>query len=314
MFSFMQQIGLSFTLQDIRYCQLKDVKTKMVRKVGKLSLPKELVREEGITDPALLYDVMKGWVKEERLKGKQVILSLPTSHIFIRKLKVPPMKEKDLYRYLELEIAGSLYLPFENPVFDYTLEKGENGEEDEAILFITPGKILNDYLDVLEELGLHVTAIDLPSLSLLRFLTFASEEAGEGMMILYLTQEGMELYIYDRGIPEFMRSLTLEQENFVLAQGNPALRWNDVLTEIRRMFNFYQYNMHEEEKRVTHLYFFGRHSGKEEFLQILRQEFDGVTVREVPLSYTLENGGDGELEDYALPLGLVLRGKIHEKR
>lgn len=307
MFFQSQPLGISIGLRDVRYCLLKKGKPIQIQRAGILPLSEGLIREEGLSDPAYLYHEMKDWVKKERLAGRKAFLTLPAFHTFIRKIKVPVMKEKDLSRYLEVEITGSLYLPFEDPVFDYTLEKEGEGEEQTVILYATPRKILEDYLAVMEELSISISSVDIPALALLRHPVREGIHLEENLMILYLTQETIDLYMYYRQIPEFMRSIPLQQSHLSWGDALSEFAWNDTISEVRRMLNFYQFNMHEEEKMVTQLIVMGEHPGKERFIHLLAEGFTEIKIE--PFSVRLPSGdGEREMNEYALPLGLALRG------
>lgn len=267
-----------------------------------------LIREEGLLDQAALYHTLKDWVKAEGLGGKKAILSLPSFHTFVRKVKVPEMKEKELNRYLELEIQSSLYLPFEDPLFDFVLEEKEEGKDRKAVLYVTPRKIVEAYLEVLEELGLRVLAVDLPALSLLRLLHWKGVGLEENMMLLFLTEKTLDIHMFYREIPEFMRTAPLQQEEASIGQGLAELRWNDTLSEVRRMLNFYQFNMHEEEKMVTQLFLLGDNPDKEGFRKRLEDEFVGIRIESLRFASPGGIGPEHEIDAYAMPFGLALRG------
>ncbi|GJM83289.1 hypothetical protein HMSSN139_57850 [Paenibacillus sp. HMSSN-139] len=110
-------IGITIDEDGIRYVKYNP-KRGTVERAGLLPVDADL-NEDGVPDVTGLTDMVKRWVNRRGLAGKKVRLAAPTSQSFIRLLHVPKVSKRQQRRVTELEIEGSIRLPFEDPVIDY---------------------------------------------------------------------------------------------------------------------------------------------------------------------------------------------------
>ncbi|MCU4295764.1 fimbrial protein, partial [Brevibacterium permense] len=143
----------------VRYIKLKKNKSWELEKRCFLPLQPGMIVENEIADKMNFSEQLHSWVQENGLKGSEVSLSIPPSQIIIRRMTIPSTNAKQVEQLVKLEVETALHLPFENPVYDY-LPTGKDEENTHLLVFAAPRGLVEDYVELLSDAGIKVSAVE----------------------------------------------------------------------------------------------------------------------------------------------------------
>lgn len=298
-------VGITVDEDGIRFVGYNP-KLGIAERAGMLFL-EHVMDEDGVPDLSGYSDKLIAWVQDHQLTGSKVHLAAPTSQSFIRLIRVPKVKRKQLRRVTELEVESSIRLPFEDPIIDYYWV--DDGKEPEGTLqaFVAaiPRPMIAELVSSLEQAGLRVASVDLETIALLRVLNRSGSLDEESVMAINFKPKVAEVYLYNRGIPDFIRSFPLE----AVSEGSlNTWRYSEIVSSVTRILNFYENTMHEGNDRIREILITGGAPDKPTIVTHLEEAFDQIRVSEIELSPYFE-GTDLDIQDsYAVALGLALRG------
>ncbi|WP_187355203.1 pilus assembly protein PilM [Paenibacillus tengchongensis] len=322
--------GLAIEQTGIRYISLKNKKSWEVRKKRYLPLSPGMIVENQVADSEALLERVKQWVKEEKLRGSRVALSLPPSQIIIRKMSIPSTNPKQVEQLVKLEVETGLHLPFESPVYDYvTIDVDE--ETSHLLVFAAPRKPIQDYIDILEGAGLRVSSVEIATTALARSLALGQKALFEETMLINIEQTTLDVYMFRSGNPVFIRTINqMDLNSGVQPAFHPdrgyareaaaASEFADnlltsgqmveITAEISRMLNFYQYSLHDGTTRIQNVLIAGPQQIRRQLLEELKQSLTELEVTTIGLEYSADGGAvtDPELNDYRVAAGAALRG------
>lgn len=166
---------------DISDLSLKFAKLKKRGKFFSLVSWGEIELEPGIVedgevknDEALAEAIRKGvaQVKGERLKTKNVIVSLPEKKAFLQVIQMPKMAEEELKTAVSFEAENYIPLPIERVYLDFqTVLPVQDGLDHLDILIAAiPKDIVEPYIACLKKAGLKPQALEIESQSITRAL------------------------------------------------------------------------------------------------------------------------------------------------
>ncbi|WP_162551158.1 pilus assembly protein PilM [Paenibacillus tepidiphilus] len=321
--------GLAIEQTGIRYISLKNKKSWEVRKKRYLPLSPGMIVENQVADSAALLERVKQWVKEEKLRGSRVALSIPPSQIIIRKMSIPSTNPKQVEQLVKLEVETGLHLPFESPVYDYvTIDVDE--ETSHLLVFAAPRKPIQDYIDILEGAGLRVNSVEIAATALARSLALGQKAQFEETMLINIERTTLDVYMFRSGNPVFIRTINQRDMN---SGAQPAFHPDrgyaqeaaassefaddllmpgqmvEITAEISRMLNFYQYSLHDGTTRIQNVLIAGPQRIRRQLFEELNQSLTELEVATIGLEYSADGGAtDPELNDYRVAAGAALRG------
>jgi type IV pilus assembly protein PilM len=164
-------VGLDIGSGAIKVLQLKEIKGKYkVDRFGMKSLPPETIVDGAIMDSLEVVTAIKALIAEQKIKNKNVALSISGTSVIVKKISLPPMSDEELERQIKFE--AEQYIPFDiNDVFlDYhklTQEGETEGQQEMPILLVASKKDkLNDYANVVRQAGLDPKIVDVDAFAI----------------------------------------------------------------------------------------------------------------------------------------------------
>ena len=213
-------------------------------------LPAGIIEEGKIVDAEALASVLDKAVNQWGLSKKSVRFLAPDEFVIIRKVPYPEDVEADeLKGHFFIEIGSTLYLPFEDPVFDVVPYHQED-EEPEAIIIASKESVMQSYEDAFDQVKLKAVVADITPLALYRlgYLQHDFQE-DEHIMLIDLQSKKMTVSIFHEHFPMFMRPVDLEIEDPLLADRSTVMETIEI--EAEKLANFYRYNMNNGEIGIT---------------------------------------------------------------
>lgn len=161
---------------------------------------------------------------ESGLPRRGITLNLPSSLVFIRTLHMPPVKRKQMRELITFRMREDLHFPFANPVFDFDYypenlrparADEEDGEGIPILLVATPGDVIQGLQDAFQQADIHLSAVELKGLSILRALRAMQKRPEKGTIVIECTPSGVEAHFYHQNIFFLTRTLELSPEQYV---------------------------------------------------------------------------------------------------
>lgn len=123
-------------------------------------------------------------VSGEKIKTKNVVVSLPEEKSFTEVIQMPKILEEDLKSAVIYEAENHIPMPIEDVCLDSQVVPSASGELDhrDVLLVAFPKKIINSYLECLKESGLRPIIFETESLAVSRSLI--KDEFSDGPIMI----------------------------------------------------------------------------------------------------------------------------------
>lgn len=265
----------SLTIEEdaIRFVRLKSLDPLVVDVAEEVQLPLNIVADGKIVDPGTLVAILEGHLKTWGIARRPVQFLAPDSYVIIRKVGYPAdVAEEDLKGYFFIEIGSTLYLPFDDPVFD-VVKYTPSTETNEAIIIASKESVLASYESVLEDVKLDPLVVDIAPLALYRLAYAQHRFTGkEHVLLADLKQDKMTVSIFHEHFPLFMRPIELETAFIPGATdvSHDTISPSIIVGELEKLINFYRYNLWNGTASITHILINGDYVSMNELLQLIR--------------------------------------------
>ena len=209
-------VGLDIGSGAIKVLQLKEMKGKYkVEKFGIKTLPTETIVDGAIMDGLGVVTAIKELANEQKLKNKNVALSISGTSVIVKTISVEPMSEADLENRIKFE--AEQYIPFDiNDVYlDYHILKEEEGSTEGqpgmSILLVASKKDkLNDYANAVREAGLIPMVVDVDAFAIENMYCVNYETSpGELTALVNIGASVMNINVLKGGVSAFTRDCTI---------------------------------------------------------------------------------------------------------
>jgi type IV pilus assembly protein PilM len=253
--------------------------------VGIVPLPPEAIVDNTLMDSASIVGAVKNLVTSLGVKVKDVACSISGNSVIIRKITLPAMTSEELENQITWE--AEQYIPFDindvNMDFQILSPDVVDPAKMNVLLVASKKDIINDYVAVFNEAGLHLSVVDVDSFTIQNVFeanhdvgpddVSALINIGAGFMNINIVKSGITLFtrdvqmggnLYTEEIQKQMGLSSIEAESMKMLAcetGNGTLleviaKVNETITqEIRRSLDFY--NSTANEDRITRIFMSG---------------------------------------------------------
>jgi type IV pilus assembly protein PilM len=174
-----------------------------------------LVKETGLTtaNPQLNDELRDRYIaalssllKENSVKTKRAVLSIPGRSVFNRFLKIPPVEGDRLNRIVQFEARQHLPFPLEEVRIEYEAYASEHGDMDVSLLAVKRDA-LAFYIDIMRKCGLSIVSIDISSLALFNVYVNSTQRdpADEVVALADIGASTCDIVVESEGKVRFMR-------------------------------------------------------------------------------------------------------------
>lgn len=226
----------------IRYVELKSVSPLQLSAAEEILLPAGVIEDGKISDGKSLGSILDEAVNQWGLTKKSVRFLAPDEFVIIRKVTYPEdVKTDELKGHFFIEMGSTVYLPFEDPVFDVVPYR-EDLEEPEAIIIASKESIVKSYEHAFEDAKMKPVVADIAPLALYRLAHLQHDFLeDEHIMLIDVRSKKMTVSIFNNHFPLFMRSVDLESTTTISMEPTSVLEVIEEETE--KLANFYRYNL-----------------------------------------------------------------------
>ena len=277
---------VSLTIEEdaVRFVRLKSVDPLVVDAVEEVPLPPGIIDEGNIVDSETLALILDGVVKEWGIARRSVQFLAPDQYVVIRKVPYPDdILEDELKGHFFIEIGSTLYLPFDDPVFD-AVPYIPNTETNEAIIIASKESVIQQYEGMLKDVKLNPIVADIAPLALYRLAFKEHELTGkEHVLLADLNGDKLTVSIFHEHYPLFMRPVELENSSdlaIVTSIQEQRVTPTTIVMELEKLINFYRYNMWNGAAGITHLLVNGEYTNLDDLLVLIREQ---LSIEAMPL-------------------------------
>ncbi|MNS23129.1 hypothetical protein D3C72_549360 [compost metagenome] len=183
-------------------------------------------------------------------------------------------------------------------------------------------------MELLAGAGIKVSAVETSATALARAIAVGRNETFTETMLIHQDEVHLDIYMFHAGQPIFMRSINLndmqqnrgaayrEDSSSIDPDGPKSANQTaisteqmlEIIAEISRMLNFYQYSLHDGETRITEIIITGPSAGQQQMLRELQLALGDMNIRTVNFDrLTSEAAADPELNAYRIAIGAAIR-------
>ncbi len=181
-----------------------------LEKFGMIPLPPEVIVEGAVMDAVRVVDAVKELLAAQKVKTKEVVISVSGSSVIIKRISVTDMTEEELAESIKWE--AEQYIPF--PIDDVNIDFQkigpglQEGQADVLLVAVKKEKI-NDYVNLVKEAGLEPVVIDVDAFALGNMFELNYEQEPGATALLNIGASVMNINIMKDGIPMFTRDITV---------------------------------------------------------------------------------------------------------
>ncbi len=162
-------VGVDIGSHAVKVCQLKKGdKTYSVVSLGSTILPEGAVDDGTLNEPEIVGAAIAELFKNLKIKKKKVGFSISGYSVIVKKVNLAVMDEQQMEEHILAE--AEQYIPFDikDVYLDFQdLKTGtEENERTDVMLVAAKKDIVDDYLDMLDSIGLQATIVDVDGFAL----------------------------------------------------------------------------------------------------------------------------------------------------
>jgi len=227
-------IGLDIGSSAIKLLQLDEAKSgyRLVR-FGLKPLSPEMIVDGTVMDAGSVIETIKDLIKEQKVKVKDVAISVSGHSVIVKKINLPTMTEDELEESIKWE--AEQYIPFDiNDVnIDFhvlgTLDTNEAQAQLSVLLVAAKKDKLNDYMRLVTESGLNPVVIDVDAFALENMYGVNYEiQEGEVVALINIGASVMNINILKSGSSVFTRDISIGGDRYTEAiQRDLGLSYED---------------------------------------------------------------------------------------
>lgn len=212
-------IGIEIGNHTAKFAEMK--RDKLSRFIS-VDLPDDIVIGDNLVSFEAMGEIITSTLKTNKFSAKNCALVLPDNELFLRRLTLPAMNEKQLLVNMPYEFRDLLVEPKENYLFDYSVIqqiKNEEGvvKELELLGAVVSNELIEKYEEMFKKSSLKLIKAaprETVLSSLIENLTETKEEK-DSYAILDLGYLNTRIDIYKKGIYEVTRTIETGVRNAV---------------------------------------------------------------------------------------------------
>lgn len=170
-----------------------------IKAFGRKTIEEGIVKDGFVINKKKLIEKIKEVIDQADIRENRVILSLPESKVFTHLFQLPKnLKERELKNALESEIRKTIPWEIEKIYWDYQIVFPNLRNGCQAVFFAgTLKEIIDDYIEILDEIGLEPVAFEMESMALGRAL-LKEMKLKAGIMIVDIGARTTNINIFDK--------------------------------------------------------------------------------------------------------------------
>jgi type IV pilus assembly protein PilM len=225
-----EPIALDIGSTYIKLVQLKGSgKSYSLVKYGMVPLPAEVIVEGAVMDANRVSEAIKELLNAQKVKTKEVVLSVSGSSVIIKRISIADMTEEELTESIKWE--AEQYIPFSIDDVNVDFQKlgpaAAEGQADVLLVAVKKDKI-NDYVNLVKDAGLEPVIVDVDAFALANMCEMNYEVEAGITALLNIGASVMNINILRDGVSIFTRDITVGGNKYTEAlQRDASLSYED---------------------------------------------------------------------------------------
>ncbi len=188
--------------------------TRRIRRIGRALLPPKAIMEGSIREPEHVATALKNLLGNVQPRLKRTATSIAGYSVIVKKVVVPYAEEKEIEDNLQIEAEN--YVPFEidEVYIDFFVlkPKDEEGLGTEIFLVAAKKEVVDEYADLIQEVGLVPSVVDVDAFALGNALEGAYGKLAEPVAMVDIGAQKTNLNIVYEGVSGFARDMAVGGE------------------------------------------------------------------------------------------------------
>lgn len=161
------------------------------------------------SDSSTLAETLRRLLDTSGVTGKDAVVAINSSKIFVRELTFPAMTVAELTEAIKWDLEN--YVPYApgSYYYDFAVLKSDSELETKVLLVAAPNDAVNSAVEIIKEAGLRPLAVDIEPLALYRTLN-----AGENAAVIDIGAEMSQIILYQHGVPSITRAIPIGGRRF----------------------------------------------------------------------------------------------------
>ncbi len=207
--------GIDIGSSTVKVCQLSKTKRGYnLVSLGSAAIPVGAVEDGVLVEPDEVGNVISALFKNLKIKSDKVAISLSGHSVIVKKIKVDPMDEEDMFRFVNDELDR--YIPFDpdDVYFDFADLKTARGGNFQTDVMLAAAKkgVVNDYLEMLSEQKLKTYLVDVDNFALENIWDETSG-AQDNVALIDIGASRMNINIIADGVSALARDIVAGGDN-----------------------------------------------------------------------------------------------------
>lgn len=211
-------VGIDIGASSIKVCQLKKTKHGLVLQAfGHVPLPSETVVDGALMNSARVVDAIQELFASNRIRNKQVSISVSGHAVIIKKIPLPQMSREELDQSIQWE--AEQFIPFDMAdVFidaQIVSEASTQQGQMDVVLVAAKKDFVNEYTSVVIEAGLQPVVCDVDAFAIENmFEANYDVNPKDTVVLVNIGASKTNINILSGGVSSFTRDLTVGGNNF----------------------------------------------------------------------------------------------------
>ncbi len=210
-------LGLDIGSSSVKLVQLRESKKGIqLANFSMAPLPSEAIVDGALMNASAVVDTVQGMISAQKLKTRDVALSISGHSVIIKKISLPAMTQDELDESIKWE--AEQYIPFDvNDVYlDYQIlqSRPEQGQMD-VLLVAAKKEVVDEYSGIVREAGLEPVVVDVDCFTIQNaFEVNYGFPPGEAVVLLDIGASTININIVSNGITTFTRDISMGGTQF----------------------------------------------------------------------------------------------------
>ncbi len=225
-----EPIALDIGSTFVKLVQLKGSgKNFTLAKFGMVPLPPEVIVEGAVMDANRVSEAIKDLLASQKVKTKEVVLSVSGSSVIIKRISIADMTDEELAESIKWE--AEQYIPFSIDDVNVDFQKlgpgAAEGQADVLLVAVKKDKI-NDYVNLVKDAGLEPIIVDVDAFALANMCELNYDLESGIVALLNIGASVMNINILRDGVSIFTRDITVGGNRYTEAlQRDAGLSYED---------------------------------------------------------------------------------------
>lgn len=210
-------LGLDIGSSSVKLVQLRESKKGIqLANFSMAPLPSEAIVDGAVMNATAVVDTIQGMVSAQKLKSKDVAISISGHSVIIKKISLPAMTQEELDESIKWE--AEQYIPYDvNDVYlDYQIlqSRPEQGQMD-VLLVAARKEIVDEYSGIVREAGLEPVCVDVDCFTIQNaFEANYGFPPGETIVLIDIGAATININVVSNGITTFTRDISMGGNQF----------------------------------------------------------------------------------------------------